>query len=111
IFRRERPPRPLQQGGFAAFSLCRVHPSSRGGEYAAAISLELSAIAATISRHVEYHEISHSRPWTLVLAHDHHLSRSCVHFRSGPAHTGSAEHQSAALGLGDRRFHDSVRDI
>src|SRR5215831_17684328 len=27
-------PRPLQQGGFAAFSLCRVHPSSRGGDYA-----------------------------------------------------------------------------
>ena len=23
-----RPPRPLQQGGFAAFSWCRVHPSS-----------------------------------------------------------------------------------
>src|SRR5262245_6048177 len=31
---RERPPRPLQQGGFAAFSLCRVHHSSRGGDYA-----------------------------------------------------------------------------
>src|SRR5215468_1775096 len=26
-------PRPLQQGGFATFSLCRVHPSSRGGDY------------------------------------------------------------------------------
>jgi len=25
--------RPLQQGGFAAFSLCRVHPSSWGRDY------------------------------------------------------------------------------
>src|SRR5205085_3312067 len=30
----ERPPRPLHQGGFAAFSGRRVHPSSRGGDYA-----------------------------------------------------------------------------
>src|SRR5437763_11278735 len=29
---RERPPRPLRQGRFASFSLCRVHPSfSRRG--------------------------------------------------------------------------------
>jgi len=75
------------------------------------ISLEVSAIAATISRHAEDHEISYSRPRTVVLARDHHLSRPCVHFCGGAAHTGSAEHKSATLGLGDWRFHNIVRNI
>src|SRR4030095_15042928 len=82
--------KPLNQVVDAAFSfslcLCGVQYLSGAG----AISLEVSSVAATISRHVEYHEISYSRPRTVVLAHGHHLSRSCVHFRGGATHTGSA---------------------